>query len=184
MTGIAETNVGKGFPWRIAGWGLAAGLLLLPAVAMRYTDEVNWTASDFVFAAVLLGGVGLGAEFLVRRSALPAYRLAAVLALLAAFFNVWVNGAVGMIGSEDNPYNLLFLAVIGIAAVGAIAARFRAAGMASAMLVAGTAHLLVAAFGMTTDLRGSVLSMVLGALWLGSAALFARAARHDPTPGA
>ncbi len=41
---------------RKAMWSGAPFLLLLPAVAMRFTAEVNWTGSDFVFAAVLLFG--------------------------------------------------------------------------------------------------------------------------------
>lgn len=154
MADVIKMGARRANPWRMAGWGLAACLLLAPAVAMRFTTEVNWTGSDFVFAACLFGAVGLGAEFLVRRSPSPAYRFGAVLALLASFVNVWVNGAVGMIGSEDNPYNLLFIAVIGVAALGAIAARFRALGMARAVLAAGTAHLLVAAFGLTATGAG------------------------------
>ena len=43
---------------RILGWGGVLALLALPAVAMRFTDEVRWTPSDFVFAAVV--GVPLG----------------------------------------------------------------------------------------------------------------------------
>ena len=42
--------------WRVRGWGTIAGLIALPAIAMQYTGEVNWTASDFVFAIVMLGG--------------------------------------------------------------------------------------------------------------------------------
>ena len=33
---------------------MAALLLLTPAVAMRFTGEVNWGPSDFVVAAVLI----------------------------------------------------------------------------------------------------------------------------------
>lgn len=44
-------------PWRIARWAVAALLLLWPAVAMQFTDEVRWGPGDFVVAAALLGGV-------------------------------------------------------------------------------------------------------------------------------
>ena len=43
---------------RITGWSFAAGLLALPAIAMQFTDEVNWSGSDFVFAAIMFGTVG------------------------------------------------------------------------------------------------------------------------------
>ena len=37
----------------------AAGLLLLlPLVAMQFTNEVNWTFSDFLVAGILLFGTG------------------------------------------------------------------------------------------------------------------------------
>jgi hypothetical protein len=52
--------------WRIAGWGSLLALLMLPALAMQITGEVNWTAGDFVFAAVLLGFVGTMVELAVR----------------------------------------------------------------------------------------------------------------------
>ena len=50
---------GRGNRWRIAGWALAISALLLPFMAMQFTREVNWTGSDFIFAAVMIGGVGL-----------------------------------------------------------------------------------------------------------------------------
>src|SRR3569623_2014811 len=40
-------------PWRLAGWGAVAALLLLPAVAMQFPRDVAWTANDFAFGAVL-----------------------------------------------------------------------------------------------------------------------------------
>ena len=128
MAKEAENTGGRrGIPWRIIGWSIPALLLLLPLVAMRFTDEVNWTASDFAFAAVLFGSVGLAFEFIVRKSSSLAYRFGSALAVVAAFLTIWVNGAVGMIGSEGNPYNLLFGGVLIVALVGAIAAWFEPA---------------------------------------------------------
>ena len=67
-----------------------------------------WTVSDFVFAGVLFGTVGLVIELAVRRSADWAYRGGVAFAAFAGLLIVWANGAVGMIGNEDNGYNLLF----------------------------------------------------------------------------
>lgn len=164
-------------PWRIIGWGTVALLLLLPLVAMQFTSEVQWTGSDFVFAAVLLGSVGFAFELIVRKSASLFYRGGAVMAVVAAFLTIWVNGAVGMIGSEGNPYNLLFGGVLLLALGGAILARFEAAGMARAMVVAAIAQAALAAFGWSADPLGAKCSMVFAGPWLLAAALFLAAAR-------
>ena len=49
MAGNTTTDNGRRGKnrWRPAIWGAAAFLLVLPAVAMQFTSEVNWTASDF-----------------------------------------------------------------------------------------------------------------------------------------
>lgn len=165
-------------PWRIAAWSIAALLLLLPLVAMQFTSEVNWDETDFIFAGVLIGSVGLLVEVTVRTTKSLAYRSAVGLSLAASFMIVWANGAVGMIGNEDNPYNMLFLGVIALALLGCIAARFRAAGMALAMLGAAIVHGGVAVVGMAEDLRGGVLSLIFAGFWLLSAGLFRIAARR------
>ena len=166
------TGARRGIPWRMLGWGTAALLLLLPLVA-----NAPWTGSDFVVAGVLFGSVGLAFELIVRKSSNLAYRLGAGVAVIAAFLTIWVNGAVGMIGSEGNPYNLLFGGVLAIALIGAIAARFRPAGMARAMIAAAIAQVVLAALGLATDMLGAVLSMAFAAPWLLSAALLWKAAR-------
>lgn len=43
-----------------------------------------------------------------------------------------MNGAVGIVGSEDNPANLMYGGVLAVGIVGAVIARFRAEGMARA----------------------------------------------------
>jgi hypothetical protein len=164
-------------PWRIVGWGLAAALLALPAVAMQFTTEVDWDAPDFVIMGIVIVSVGLGMEYLIRRSTNPFYRAGAIVALLVTFLTIWVNLAVGMIG-DDNPYNLLFAGVLGIALVGSIAARFAPRGMALVMLVTAVAQAAVGAGGLWSDPRGAIFSMVFAMPWLLAAALFALAARE------
>lgn len=178
MAGESNMNVPRLIsPLRIAGWGFAALLLLLPAVAMQFTREVNWDAADFIVMGVLIGSVGLGIEFLVRRSASLTYRAGAVVGLLTIFLTIWVNIAVGMIGDEDNPYNLLFGGVILIGLIGAILARFRPAGMAYAFAAAAIAQAIVSAIGLSADLRGGIFSLMFAGPWLLAAALLWTAPR-------
>lgn len=168
--------------WRIAMWGSAAFLLLLPAIAMRFTAEVNWTASDFVVMGAMLAAACGACELAASASENGSYRLAALVAIGAAFLTVWANLAVGMIGSEDSAYNLLFGGVIGIGLVGAILAELRPAGMAKAMAAAAIAQGLVSAFGLPADTRGAVFSMAFALPWLVSALLFRKAEREIARP--
>jgi hypothetical protein len=167
------------------GWGMAAVLLLLPLVAMQFTSEVNWTLSDFVFAGAMFGLVGGTYELAIRLSRNYAYRGGVAVALLAAFLLVWINLAVGIIGNEDNPANLIFFAVIAIALTGSIASRFDAIGMARAMTVTAVVQELIAVIVLfvglgRTDPPGPVglfaLISFFAFLWIASAALFRKAA--------
>lgn len=177
MASNAESGVGSGNRWRIAGWSIPVILLIVPAVAMRFTSEVDWSLSDFIAMGVLVGITGLGIEFLMRQSRNTAYRVGAVVALVTAFLTIWVNLAVGMI-SDDNPYNLLFGGVLLLALIGAILSNFKSAGMARTMFATAAAQALVGAGGFTTDPRGAILSMAFALPWLLSAVLFRNAARE------
>lgn len=164
--------------WRAAAWGMGTALLLLPLVAMRFTDEVNWGAADFALAAGLLIGFGLLCEGAVHRSASMSYRAGAILALGTALLLVWANLAVGLIGDESNPANRLVVLVPAIGAIGTLAARARPAGMAATLLTMAGVQGLVAVVAMVAGLgsaHGATLFFTL--LWLASAALFRRAAR-------
>ena len=158
--------------WRVVGWGAAVGVLSVPLIAMQFTEEVNWTASDFAFAGALFGTVGLLIEWAVWRSSSSAYRVGVAAAALAGLLIIWANGAVGMIGSEDNSYNIWFGAPVLVALGGSIMARFRARGMARAMMAAAAIHASVAFGGMTVDPRGVVFSLLLSSFWLIAATCF------------
>lgn len=81
---------------RLALWGLAGFMLLLPAVAMQVTPEVNWGAEDFLAAAVLIGGAGLAVELAVRFIRTRAAMFATIAAVALAFVLVWAELAVGI----------------------------------------------------------------------------------------
>lgn len=175
----------RGNGWRIAGWGAAAGLILLPLIAMQFTDEVAWTASDFVFAAIMFGSVGLGLELAVRKGN-RAYTIAAALALLVSFLSFWFTGAVGIIGNENEDSNALFLGVIALALAGSLITLFRPAAMAVVMVVAAVAQTAVP---VVASIIGDstmaaiwapeviILTLIFTAMWLASARLFRNAAQ-------
>ena len=74
-------------------------LLLVPAIAMQFTDEVNWTLSDFLVAATLLSGTGLMIDFVIRKVKKTKYRIALAVILLAILLLVWAELAVGIFGT-------------------------------------------------------------------------------------
>jgi hypothetical protein len=161
--------------------GGAAALLLVPLVAMRFTDEVKWTGSDFATFGVMLALPLAGLELAMRASASFAYRAAVAVALGAAFLMTWVNLAVGVIGDEDNLLNLLFFGVLAVGIVGAVIARFRPAGMARALVATALAQALVAVVALIAQagLAPVVLTTAFAAPWLASAWLFGRAAQQQ-----
>lgn len=80
---------------RKAGWSLAAALLLAPAIAMQFTSEMNWGPGDFVAAALIIGGIGLGLELAARLQGRTRVIMGA-LAVLAGLA-VWAELAVGIL---------------------------------------------------------------------------------------
>jgi hypothetical protein len=110
--------------WRVAGWGSLLALLTIPALAMQLTSEVSWTASDFVFAAMLLAFVGTVVELAARFARPGAPRIGYIFCGLAAFLTFWSNAAVGIIGDDDFVNKFFFLIVIAALCVGLVV-RFR-----------------------------------------------------------
>jgi hypothetical protein len=168
---------------RGAFWSAAALLLLAPFIVVQFNDGLRWDGSDFAFVALLIGIFGLAFEGTMTVARNWSCRFAAGLAFAAAFLIVGANGAVGMIGNDDNPYNLYFLGVIAVALVGAAIARFRPAGMALTMAIAGVAQIAIALGGYVADPRGAALSAVFGGLWLLSAVLFRKGAQEQAATG-
>jgi hypothetical protein len=84
------------------GVALATGLILLcPAVAMQFTDDVNWDAADFVVAGLLL--LGAGSVFvLISRRTPRRWRVLTGILCAAAMIYVWAELAVGIFTDLGN----------------------------------------------------------------------------------
>ena len=75
----------------------AVFILLLPLLAMQFTDEVVWDLTDFAVAGALLFGAVLTYELLARTVDKIVYKVAAGVAVMAVLLLVWIQLAVGLI---------------------------------------------------------------------------------------
>lgn len=71
-------------------------LLLVPLIAMQFTDEVSWGAGDFVIAGLLLFGAGMGMVIGLRQAKTAAARVAVAAGIAAVVAVVWAELAVGL----------------------------------------------------------------------------------------
>ena len=61
-------------------------LLLIPFLAMQFTEEVKWSIMDFVVAGALLLGAGLTLEFILRKIQSTKLRIILSVALFLILF--------------------------------------------------------------------------------------------------
>lgn len=77
----------------------AALILLVPVLAMQFTDEMDWDLHDFAVAGVLLVGTGLVFVISISKFNKPLHRIVIGIALLLALLLTWVELAVGIVGA-------------------------------------------------------------------------------------
>jgi hypothetical protein len=189
MAGNTENDGGRRGGWRKVVWGTAAFLWLLLLVAMLFTTEVN-LVETVAYGVILLAAAGTFELALALRTRNSAYRIASCVALAAAFVLGWVNGAVGIIGNEGQPANLMYSGLIAVGLIGALVARFRPRGLSRVLIVVALAQALVpvialimwpqVSWGAAGMLGVFVLNAFFVMLFAGSALLFRRAANVRP----
>ena len=90
---IAMQNITR----RLSAWAIIVGIILMiPLVAMQFTDEVAWTLLDFVTAGSLLFGSALASELATRNMITTKYRVTVGVAVMAALLYLWAELAVGI----------------------------------------------------------------------------------------
>ena len=75
---------------------VTAAILIIPLVAMQFTAEVAWTASDFVIAGILLAFTGLVLVFALRKLRTAKSRMIAAALIGLGFLYCWAELAVGV----------------------------------------------------------------------------------------
>lgn len=74
-------------------------LLLIPLIAMQFTNEVMWDETDFIVMGMLLLAVGLATEIVLRKVRGSKKRLFWIAVILFLFILMWGELAVGMFGT-------------------------------------------------------------------------------------
>lgn len=173
---------------------ITVALLAIPFFAMTLKvgipdpgsgmEGVNWGPMDFAIMGVLILGSGLLFEYASSRGGSVAHRAAVAIAIGAGFLLVWANLAVGMIGDEGNPANLMYVLVLFVALVGAAVARFEAREASVAMFATAGAHAVVVTValvgGMNPELRADAFFI---AAWVSSGFLFRQASTAPSAAG-
>jgi Kef-type K+ transport system membrane component KefB len=77
----------------------SALILLIPLVAMQFSDEVDWGIFDFIIIGALLISTGFTYEILETNLKTPTQRAVLAILLLAALLLIWAEIAVGIIGT-------------------------------------------------------------------------------------
>ncbi|WP_069132144.1 hypothetical protein [Rhodohalobacter halophilus] len=125
-------------------------LLLIPFTAMQFSKDVVWSLSDFIIAGILIFGTGLSYILITNLFKSSTFRIAVGFSLLSGLFLIWSNMAVGLIGSENNPINLLYFLVIFTGIAGAFISRFKPRGLANTMFSAATVTFVIAISALLT----------------------------------
>ena len=79
---------------------LAAELVLLvPLIAMQFSEEWDWKLPDFIIIGILLAGVGVGLQMIISGAEYSARRAVVGLLLAAVMILAWMELAVGIFGT-------------------------------------------------------------------------------------
>ena len=78
---------------------IIAGLLLIPLIAMQFSNAVHWDVFDFVVMGILLLCVGLAYILVSEKIRHFDYKIAVYILIAIIFFLIWAELGVGIFGS-------------------------------------------------------------------------------------
>ena len=74
-------------------------LLLIPLIAMRFTNEVNWSFFDLIIMGGMLTITGLLIGIILKKVNNLKNRLILIVTIVMIFFLIWAELAVGLFGT-------------------------------------------------------------------------------------
>lgn len=80
-------------------YAVPAAVLSVPLIAMQFTNEVVWTASDFAVMGCLLFFTAFCIDYILRKMPSAGKRFFCIALCLLVLLLVWAELAVGIFGS-------------------------------------------------------------------------------------
>ena len=74
-------------------------ILLIPLIAMQFTNEVNWTLTDFIIGGLLLFGFGFLIDLVLRNLKTSKKKVLIIIVLILILILIWMELAVGLFNS-------------------------------------------------------------------------------------
>jgi hypothetical protein len=140
-------------------------LLLVPYVAMQFTNEVNWSPADFIIMGALLFAIGFSFVLATRFVSNIVYKIAISFALGSTFLMVWSNLAVGLIGGGAHWGNFMYMGVLAVGIIGTILSRLTPGGIEWTMYGMSFTFVLIAAIALFANMQeypGSSVLEIIG----------------------
>lgn len=166
---------------RLVVWAVVVVLILLIPLVMQFTSEVQWNEA-VAYSVILLAVGGFYELWQWLKTRDSTYRIAFGVGLAGMLFLGWVSGAVGIIGSENQPVNLLYWAIPAVLLTGSLISRFEPRGMARTLFAAALIQALIPMVALIISPEVSwgnvgvvgvfVFNSIFVALFIGSALLF------------
>lgn len=79
--------------------GIILGLLLIPLTAMKFSNEVNWSAFDFLIMGILFLAIGVIFEIIKNKIKKKSTKIVLIVILFLLFLLTWLELAVGIFGT-------------------------------------------------------------------------------------
>ncbi len=78
---------------------IVVAILLIPFIAMQFSNEIYWSLLDFMIMGILLFLTGLAINIVLRKTSSLKQRIILCGVVLAIFILIWAELAVGIFGS-------------------------------------------------------------------------------------
>jgi hypothetical protein len=177
-TAAKATVMVKPKKWQMVMWGLSAAVLALPAIAMQFSKEIAWGPEDFAVVGALLALLCLTVELAARTSSKRYFLAGIALAGIGGFALIFINVAVGIIGSEEDPRNLVFYSIPALGFLGALITRFKSTVLVRLLVIMSAIQLSAALLAPADMVRIMIpFTGIFVGLWLSSALLIQRSTR-------
>lgn len=96
LTSNTTLVISKNYKWYYTIALATIVLLLIPLIAMSFTNEVKWKFLDFAVAGILISGFGIAMDRSLRNIKTRINKVLIVIFLFAVLILIWIELAVGI----------------------------------------------------------------------------------------